>query len=204
MSGKIPIMENLGLIERLKLAESVSGIKPAPAAERAGLKIDFVRDVLRQKKKEVPAAALEKLAEVYGVDFTWLATGKGDPPKVRTHEAREPDRAVITPPHRAEKIVMTPYEGPALAKGGPEVPVYAAARGGDGHLIITIDPIEYAAAPDSLIGVRDAYGIQIVGESMVPAYEPGDVAWVHPHKTPQRGKDCVLYHGKPTGISGGF
>jgi phage repressor protein C with HTH and peptisase S24 domain len=45
--------------------------------------------------------------------------------------------------------------------------------------------------------VRDAYGILIVGESMVPAYRPGDVAWVNPHKPLERDTDVVLYHVPP-------
>ena len=69
------------------------------------------------------------------------------------------------------------------------VPIYAAAQGGKGHIIIDCNPIEEARPPDELIRVRDAYGILIVGESMVPAYKPGDVAWVNPHKPAERDTD---------------
>jgi transcriptional regulator with XRE-family HTH domain len=82
-------MEPTDLAGRLKIAEKASGIKPAPAAERAGLQVDYVRDVLRRKKKDVPATALVKLAEAYGVDFQWLATGTGDPPKVASFDRED-------------------------------------------------------------------------------------------------------------------
>ena len=79
------------------------------------------------------------------------------------------------------------------------VPIYSAAQGGKGHIIIDTNPIEEARPPEELIRVRDAYGILIVGESMVPAYKPGDVAWVNPHKPFERDTDVVLYHVPPNG-----
>jgi phage repressor protein C with HTH and peptisase S24 domain len=77
------------------------------------------------------------------------------------------------------------------------IPIYAGAQGGKGHLIIDFNPIEEARPPDELIRVRDAYGILIVGDSMVPAYRPGDIAWVNPHKQNERDTDVVLYHVPP-------
>jgi phage repressor protein C with HTH and peptisase S24 domain len=34
---------------------------------------------------------------------------------------------------------------------------------------------------------------------MVPAFYPGDIALVHPHKPPQRDRNVVLYHTPPDG-----
>jgi hypothetical protein len=79
------------------------------------------------------------------------------------------------------------------------VPIYSAAQGGKGHIIIDTNPIEQARPPDEIIRVRDAYGILVVGESMVPAYRPGDVAWVNPHKPVEANTDVVLYHVPPHG-----
>ena len=79
------------------------------------------------------------------------------------------------------------------------IPIYSAAQGGKGHIIIDLNPIEEARPPDELIRVRGAYGILIVGDSMVPAYKPGDVAWVNPHKPVERDTDVVLYHVPPHG-----
>ena len=72
-------------------------------------------------------------------------------------------------------------------------PVYAAAEGGDGHIILTTDVIEYQKRPAMLEGVKSAYGILVVGESMSPAYRPGDIALVDPRLGHIRDTEVVLY-----------
>lgn len=98
-----------------------------------------------------------------------------------------------------QRAKIVEYGGPALTKGGPVIPIYAAAQGGRGHLIVTFEAVEYLAPPEELLRVRDAYGILVIGDSMIPAYRPGDIAWVHPHKQKEREKDVVLYHVPPLG-----
>jgi phage repressor protein C with HTH and peptisase S24 domain len=83
--------------------------------------------------------------------------------------------------------------------GDRNFPVYAAAMGGDGHQIVTFEAIDYVKRPAILESVKDAYGVYIVGESMSPAFEPGDMALVHPHLPPARDKNVVLYHVPPLG-----
>lgn len=83
--------------------------------------------------------------------------------------------------------------------GDRNFPIFAAARGSrEGHQIIAFEAIEYVKRPSILEHVKGAYGIYIVGESMVPAFEPGDMALVHPHLPPARDKNVVLYHNAPT------
>lgn len=95
---------------------------------------------------------------------------------------------------------------PRIVPGGDLVgrrdfPVYAAAQGGDGHQIVTFDAIDYVKRPAVVEHVPDAYGLYIVGESMVPAFEPGDMALVNPRLPAARDKNAVFYHVPPT--SGG-
>ena len=52
---------------------------------------------------------------------------------------------------------------------------------------------------DMLRDVQGAYGLMIDGESMVPEYWPGDVAWINPHLRPARGKNHIFYHTPPDG-----
>lgn len=67
-----------------------------------------------------------------------------------------------------------------ISFGDKDLPVYAAVEGGPGELVITFEPIDYVPRPWYLGQVRDGYGVVVVGESMCPAYEPGDMAIVHP------------------------
>lgn len=68
----------------------------------------------------------------------------------------------------------------AIGFGERDLPVYAAVEGGPGELVISTEPIDYVPRPWYLGQVREGYGVYVVGESMVPAYMPGDMAIVHP------------------------
>lgn len=94
--------------------------------------------------------------------------------------------------------VITP--GTRLVLPDRTLPVYAAARGGGGHVIVSFDAIEYVKMPTILEGVKGGYGLLITGDSMVPAYWPGDTALVHPNLPPQRDTDVVLYHTPPKSL----
>jgi len=107
--------------------------------------------------------------------------------------------AFTTPlPATAQTFAPSIIPGRELV-GDRNFPVFAAARGGsEGHQIVSFEAIDYVKRPSILDQVKDAYGLYIVGESMVPAFEPGDMALVHPHLPPARDKNVVLYHVPPT------
>jgi len=100
-----------------------------------------------------------------------------------------------TPPDTFTPQVIVPKS--ALV-GERDFPIFAAARGSqEGHQIVTFEAIDYVKRPSLLERVKDAYGLYIEGESMIPAFEPGDMALVHPHLPPARDKNVVLYHVPP-------
>ncbi len=74
-----------------------------------------------------------------------------------------------------------------------QMPVYAAARGGSSEMILTFQPVDWVRTPEPLATVRGGYGMYIVGESMEPAYEPGDIALVHPHAPPRPNRDAIIF-----------
>ena len=74
------------------------------------------------------------------------------------------------------------------------IPIRSAARGGgDQAMFLDDGPIGYTARPANLTGVRAAYAIYMVGNSMEPRYEPGWLLHVNPFKPPTRGRDVVVY-----------
>lgn len=79
--------------------------------------------------------------------------------------------------------------------GERDLPVYSSAEGGGGALILSTDPIEWVKRPAPLANVKGGYGIYIVGESMVPRFNPSEIALVHPHLPFRAGVDVVLYRG---------
>jgi len=74
-----------------------------------------------------------------------------------------------------------------------DFPIYAAAEGGPGEIIIGSDPVDWQPRPQRLAKVRDAYGLYIIGESMVPEYRPGDIALVNPTLPPIGGEVYIFY-----------
>jgi phage repressor protein C with HTH and peptisase S24 domain len=93
---------------------------------------------------------------------------RGRPPRALTH---------APPPQRAEPI-----------------PIRSAGRGGgEQEMFLEDGPIGYTPRPANLGGVRGAYAIYMVGDSMEPRYEQGWLLHVNPFKPPTRGRDVVVY-----------
>lgn len=102
----------------------------------------------------------------------WLKGQTPDPQQ----EARLRELLAGVPPLQA--AIDAPQQPMFL--GERDLPVYAAVEGGPGELVISKDPIDFVPRPWYLGNVRDGYGVVVVGESMSPAYNPGDMAIVHP------------------------
>jgi phage repressor protein C with HTH and peptisase S24 domain len=137
--------------------------------------------------------AAGRYAEAYRVGEGWLLTGEGKGPQGEVVEApRERSRGQRV---TRESIIA----GRDLVDYGGKLNVYSGAQGGAGKLIVGTDIIDRVAMPAVLREVPGAYGILIDGESMVPEFWPGDVAWVNPHLRPQRGRNVILYHTPPFG-----
>jgi phage repressor protein C with HTH and peptisase S24 domain len=74
------------------------------------------------------------------------------------------------------------------------MPIRSAARGGnDQQMFLQDGPIGYTPRPANLAGVRDAYAIYMVGDSMEPRYVQGWLLHVNPFKPAIRGRDVVVY-----------
>ena len=77
---------------------------------------------------------------------------------------------------------------------GDTIPIRSAARGGgEQEMFLGDGPIGYTPRPTNLAGVRGAYAIYMIGDSMEPRYEQGWLLHVNPFKPPTRGRDIVVY-----------
>jgi hypothetical protein len=85
--------------------------------------------------------------------------------------------------------------------GAPDLPVYAAAQGGKGHIIVTFEPIRFVKRPHVLLDVPGGYGILVIDDSMKPAHRHNSIALVNPARHAQPGDEVVLFHVKPEGES---
>jgi phage repressor protein C with HTH and peptisase S24 domain len=83
---------------------------------------------------------------------------------------------------------------PMVVRGDrPDLAVYASAAGGpEGAWVLSGDAIAWILRDQRLQGVRDAFACYVVGESMFPAYEQGNLLLVNPAVPPNAGDDCLL------------
>lgn len=185
--------------ERLRQARMSAGFKSASEAART-MGVNPSTYISHENgTRDFDDTAADLYARRLKASTDWLLYERGEPPIVRTFDRGEPARAVEIERPKTDPAPLITAGGPNHHPGGALLPVYAATQGGQGHLIVTFDPVDYKSAPEEVMRAKDAHGILVVGDSMVPAYWPGDIVWVTPYKPLQRDKDYVLYHGKPAG-----
>jgi phage repressor protein C with HTH and peptisase S24 domain len=87
------------------------------------------------------------------------------------------------------------------AKGAPGwIPVYGHAVGGkDGEFVLSGNQVSEVIAPPSLLNVRDAYAVYVVGDSMEPRYFAGETVFVNPRLPISRGAFVVAQISKDEG-----
>lgn len=156
------------------------GLSARKASLDSGLSDSFIRNILTGKSTSPRGDTLAKLASALQTTEAWLLRGDGDNAAVE--------------PQRTKGFTPTIIPGNQLVSNDKKLPVYAAARGGEGHHIITFDPVDYLKMPAVLQDVKGGYGLLLTGDSMVPAYWPGDMALVNPNLPAARDTDVVLYH----------
>jgi hypothetical protein len=113
--------------------------------------------------------------------------------------------------HAAEAVPLPAGDWPRVGRGRPPapvrplpaaggahntdlIPIRSAGRGGaDQQMFLADGPIGHTPRPANLAGVRAAYAIYMVGDSMEPRYEAGWLLHINPFKPPVKGRDVVVY-----------
>lgn len=125
------------------------------------------------------AIKVDEAAKILGL-FQKRALELGAPP---------PFRPEISAPFAAEDHV-----------GAKDLPIYASVEGGPaGSMVISSEPIEHVRRPQPLFNVPRGFGAYVVGDSMSPVYEHGDMILVHPGLPVSPGNDCLFARSHPDG-----
>src|SRR5260370_19421256 len=150
-----------------------AGKKPVDIAKR--LKItEWAVSQGFQRDTGPKSVRLSELASFLGTTVDYLIT--------------EHESSLLAPP--SPGAVGPPM---ALSAGRPDLAVYASAAGGpEGAWVLSGDAIAWIHRDQRLVGVRDAFACYVVGESMFPAYEQGNLLLVNPAVPPNAGDDCLL------------
>jgi phage repressor protein C with HTH and peptisase S24 domain len=95
-------------------------------------------------------------------------------------------------------IAAPEQEPPALPPvGDPYGPkdfrIYSAAEGGPGEIIRSVEPVDWWPRPIEVQRVTGAYGMYIVGTSMIPDFRPGHIAVINPNLPHVGEKPYIFY-----------
>jgi len=165
------------------------GLSERDASIQATGKPDLIRD-MRRRRGLPTSDRLDRLARLLGTSSDWLLNGGTEhfPPTDKV-------RSEIRGTGMAARDVEAAWVGPGPHK---PVPLVGSAFGGewsDGiemtelHLAEVLD---YLGRPPSLQTDRDAYAVEIVGDSMAPRFEPGERAFVSPRSPVRIGDDVIV------------
>jgi SOS-response transcriptional repressor LexA len=89
---------------------------------------------------------------------------------------------------------MQTAEEPGPADQADAIPVYGAARdGGDQEMHLDGRPIDWVLRPPFLRNVRQAYAMQVLGDSMRPMYRAGQLLYVNPFRVARPEMGVVIY-----------
>jgi phage repressor protein C with HTH and peptisase S24 domain len=164
------------IAKRIKhIRSNVLGLSQAGLAEKLGVTRGAVGNW--ELGGTVETENLFKLSSLANVQLEWLAKGVGQIPigkPLRSEEFREASDV--------ELGVASP----------PPLPVFSAAEGGPGIMVVSSDPIDFVDRPWFLRYAADSFAVLIVGDSMEPAYEAGEMALVNKRLPPMRGKDAIF------------
>lgn len=123
----------------------------------------------------------------------WL-NGKVTP----THDNLRKLAAILDVPVGSLIEEVTTTERPFAFKPIPiaadyrrDLPVYAAAEGGNGSMIIQQSAIDFTYRSEISRGA-DCFAVYVIGESMVPAFAQGEQVIVDPRRPPSPGDDCIF------------
>lgn len=173
------VVEMMEFNERLQYARKRAGLKQTEVGRAMGVTAQAVSQW--EHGEAVPEQErLGPLADLLGVDLVWLLTGRGTPP-----DGPIPPDGSPTPDGGRVRPIPDVF-------GERDFKLFASAEGGSGEMVVSTDPIDLVPRPWYMREVRDGFAVLVIGESMIPAFEPGDMAVVNPRLPVMRGKDVIL------------
>lgn len=154
----------------LKSAREAKGLTQAQLAKRVGYSLAVYQDI-EDGRSGMGEKMAAKVAEVLGLDVSELTNGSDHPPSrdgMRGTFGAKPD--VDLPPGMTAKYV----------------PLLSMAQCGG---MMAYDDTAYTHDGFLAFSPKDprAFAVTLAGDSMVPRFEPGDVAIVYPSKPPRNG-----------------
>jgi len=159
--------------DRLSAAMNASGVTTTALAKAMGVSYQAVKRVLEGKSKAFTAANNSEAARILGVSARWLAMGRG--------HMRDEDAS-------ADGTLEHVGSAPAAKR----VPVAGMARMGDDGWYEVVEVLGSAGYVEAYSADRDAYALQVRGDSMFPAIRDSWYVVVEPHATAHPGEYVAI------------
>ena len=192
--------------ERLRWARRRAGFASAAAFARSA----EVPEVTYRAHEKGPRAvggrglserSARSYAERLGVSWAWLLTGVGRPDdRMEAGLGQHRGRPAVAAEAQlaggsAVDMLDRPdrSEGEALGPMARDVPVRGVTVGGDeGCFEFNGEVVDYVLRPPGIKRARNVFAIYVLGTSMAPRFEEGDLVFVHPDRPPVNGNDVLL------------
>lgn len=164
------------LREKLKLSQ-------ADLAEAVGTSQPQIKRLEAGDRKLTKEWA-ERLSPHLGVAAESLMFGNPNDETIKVNPSSVAAQQVLELPNA---LIRDKVEGL-----GRKIPVYGQAVGGvDGEFLMNGSILYEVMAPPVISHISGAYAVQIAGESMLPRYEDGEIAFVDPKRRVKKG-DYVI------------
>lgn len=168
------------LSKKIRAVRDKAGMNQTRFAEALGVTQSTVSRWEKSTDSQIPEAdVLAKFKAVFGYDLLADVTV---PTSTINHKQKL--KVMVEPP--------APLPTPSFFDSRDKIPVYASVEGGPGEMVVSTEPIDWAVRPWYLREVKDGYAVVVVGESMAPAFEPGDLAIVNPKAPLVRNKIAIF------------
>ena len=170
---------------RKKLLDAArnAGYTLAELSRELGRKPGYLRDyVTRYTPKRLDGDDRQKLAAILGIE-------EDDLKEVVT--AQQPGSVAVRKQLTEAHPGWKDFAG--AQPSGSDLPLLGRVEGPDGILYINDDVVGgFVDRPANLIGVSNAYAVDVPDSTMFPAFKPGTHVWVNPNKAVHPGNDVVV------------
>jgi phage repressor protein C with HTH and peptisase S24 domain len=163
----------MGIGDQIRAAREKRGMSQEELAKAVGISQPAIKKIESGETKK--SRFLPEITKHLGIDLL-----------VWTH----PDTDHVL---GLREVVEDPAYWSAATGGGGEIMLYGAAEGRQGAMIISNDPVGTVERPSPLQGVKEGYAVTIIGHSMEPEFEPGDIAFVNPRASILNDTTCIFF-----------
>ncbi|NDB67351.1 MAG: LexA family transcriptional regulator [Methylocystaceae bacterium] len=181
--------------DRLKYLMEEGKLSMAELSRRSEIPYDNLAKYMKGKVDNPRGDTLRRLAEAVGTTEYYLRGGEDleaiEQPAITSRGN------TLTPPAVADAIKALKKSGYGVRpipdqNESESIPIFAAVESHHGEMIVDNQPIDYVPRPWYLKQIQDGYAVVVVGESMSPVYEPGNLIIVNPKAPLVREKDAIF------------